>query len=273
MEERILHTESGDVHYWISDTIIKDAVSLFFLHGLTASHELFNSQVDYFEGKYNVIAWDAPAHGLSRPYSNFSYEKAANDAVNILKENQIESAVFIGQSMGGYMAQSVIKRYPEYVKAFVSIDSTPFGNKYYSKFDRWILKHFEGMAKLYPDKTIRKAIAKQNTYTKHAYENMVNMVSVYDKEELCHLMAVGYAGFMEDNCDLQIECPVLLIVGERDNTGKVRQYNKMWSKDIGVPITWIKDAAHNSNDDQPELVNKYIEEFIECKEFFKFAHN
>ncbi len=86
-------------------------------------------------------------------------------------------------------------------------------------------------------------------------------------------MAVGYAGFMEDNCDLQIECPVLLIVGERDNTGKVRQYNKMWSKDIGVPITWIKDAAHNSNDDQPELVNKCIEEFIECKEFFKFAHN
>ena len=81
MEERILHTESGDVHYWISDTIIKDAVSLFFLHG------------------------------LSRPYSNFSYEKAANDAVNILKENQIESAVFIGQSMGGYMAQSVVKRY------------------------------------------------------------------------------------------------------------------------------------------------------------------
>ena len=258
MTEKIFHSQSGNVHYRISDSIRKDRSSLFFLHGLTASHELFAHQVEFFEKEYNVIVWDAPAHGLSRPYRGFSYEKAANDAVGILKENQIGSAVFIGQSMGGYMAQSVIKRYPEYVKAFVSIDSTPFGERYYSRFDRWILKHFEGLAKMYPDKMIRKAIAKQCTNTAHAYENMCKMVSVYDKNELCHLMAVGYAGFMEDNCDLHIDCPVLLIVGERDKTGKVKQYNKEWSKDIGVPITWIKDAAHNSNDDQPERVNKCI---------------
>ncbi|WP_026834400.1 alpha/beta fold hydrolase [Eubacterium xylanophilum] len=262
MIEKILHSESGDVHYWISESVNNEALSLFFLHGLTATHELFINQVNYFEKEYNVIVWDAPAHGLSRPYCNFSYEKAANDAVNILKENRIESAVFIGQSMGGYMAQSVIKRFPNYVKAFVSIDSTPFGEKYYSKFDRWILKHFEGMAKMYPDKSLRKAIAKQNTNSKHAYDNMYKMVSIYDKAELCHLMAVGYAGFMEDNSDIHIDCPVLLIVGECDNTGKVHKYNKEWAKDINVPITWIKDAAHNSNDDQPEQVNRCIKEFL-----------
>ena len=172
MLEKILHSESGNVHYWISNTIRKESLSLFFLHGLTASHDLFVNQIGYFEKDYNVIVWDAPAHGMSRPYCGFSYEKAANDVIKILKENKIDSAVLIGQSMGGYIAQSVIKRFPEYVKAFVSIDSTPFGEKYYSKTDRWILKHFEGMAKLYPDKLLRKAIAKQNTNSKHAYENM-----------------------------------------------------------------------------------------------------
>lgn len=262
MLEKILHSESGNVHYWISNTIRKESLSLFFLHGLTASHDLFVNQIGYFEKDYNVIVWDAPAHGMSRPYHDFSYEKAANDVIKILKENKIDSAVLIGQSMGGFIAQSVIKRFPEYVKAFVSIDSTPFGEKYYSKIDRWILKHFEGMSKLYPDKSLRKAIAKQNTNSKHAYENMYNMVSVYDKDELCHLMAIGYAGFMEDNCNLQINCPILLIVGEKDNTGKVRQYNKAWSNDINVPITWIRDAAHNSNDDQPEQVNRCIKEFL-----------
>ena len=262
MIEKIFHSESGKVYYWISDTIKKESLSLFFIHGLTASHELFVNQVGYFEKEYNVIVWDAPAHGMSRPYDNFSYEKAANDAVGILNENEIESAVFIGQSMGGYMTQSVIKRYPDVVKAFVSIDSTPFGEKYYSKFDRWILKHIEGMAKLYPDKLLRKAIAGQNTNSGHAYENMYKMLSVNNKDELCHLMAVGYAGFMEDNCDLRINCPIMLIVGERDNTGKVKQYNKEWSEDISVPVTWIKDAAHNSNDDQPDQVNRCIESFL-----------
>jgi pimeloyl-ACP methyl ester carboxylesterase len=53
-----------------------------------------------------------------------------------------------------------------------------------------------------------------------------------------------------------------LIVGEKYNTGKVRQYNKAWSNDINVPITWIRDAAHNSNDDQPEQVNRCIKEFL-----------
>ena len=51
------------------------------MHGLTASHKLFVNQVDYFEKEYNVIVWDAPAHGMSRPYNNFSYEKAANAAI------------------------------------------------------------------------------------------------------------------------------------------------------------------------------------------------
>ncbi len=27
-------------------------------------------------------------------------------------------------------------------------------------------------------------------------------------------------------------------------------------------ITWIRDAAHNSNDDQPEQVNRGIKEFL-----------
>lgn len=39
MLEKILHSESGNVHYWISNTIRKESLSLFFLHGLTASHD------------------------------------------------------------------------------------------------------------------------------------------------------------------------------------------------------------------------------------------
>ena len=54
----------------------------------------------------------------------------------------------------------------------------------------------------------------------------------------------------------------MLIVGEKEKTGKVKQYNEQWSQDLNVPITWISDAAHNSNDDQPEQVNKNIEKFI-----------
>ena len=261
--ERILETESGNIHYWITDKIETDKKTLFFLHGLTADHNLFRGQIEYFKEKYNVIAWDAPAHGASRPYKEFSYEKAADAIKQILADNQIRDAILIGQSLGGYIAQSVVKRYPQIVSRFISIDSTPFGEKYYSKSDRWLLDQIEWMAKLYPLKSLKKAIAKQATCTDSAYKNMLSILKPYEKNELCHLMAVCYSGFLKDNCDLNIPCPVQLIVGTKDRLGKVILYNRQWSETIGVEITWIEDAAHNSNDDQPGKVNEAIERFIE----------
>ena len=53
-----------------------------------------------------------------------------------------------------------------------------------------------------------------------------------------------------------------ILVGERDKTGKVKQYNKAWSKRTGIKIIWIPNAAHNSNVDNPEFVNSCIEEFL-----------
>ncbi|MBR4760982.1 MAG: alpha/beta hydrolase [Lachnospiraceae bacterium] len=262
MIEKVLTTQYGNVHYWITDQMLPDRMTLFFLHGLTASHDLFVGQIEHFAKNYNVITWDAPAHGLSRPYADFTYEKAAKDAVAVLKENDVKEAVFIGQSMGGFITQSVLKRFPEYVKAFVSVDSTPFGEKYYSKSDRWWLDQIEWMSALYPDKSLRKAVAKQCTRTERSYQNMLQMLSFYEKKELCHLMGIGFAGFLKDNCDLKIECPVMLIVGEYDKTGKVQHYNRQWAQDLGITVTWIRDAAHNANDDQPEQVNQQIEQFL-----------
>ncbi len=257
-----INTPYGNVYYWISENMTADRITLFFLHGLTASHDLFKAQTEYFSDRYNIISWDAPAHGASRPYEDFTYDKAALAAKQILDDNGIGEAVFIGQSMGGFITQSVIKRFPETVKGFVSIDSTPFGEKYYSASDRWLLRQIEWMSGLYPDKFLRKAIAKQCTTTDHAYKNMLNMLSIYSKKELCHLLGIGYAGFLKDNCNLEIKCPVLLILGRLDRTGKVQSYNRQWSEDLGVPITWIENAAHNSNDDKPEEVNKAIERFV-----------
>ena len=118
------------------------------------------------------------------------------------------------------------------------------------------------MCKPFSEKMLKVSMAKQNAVTKAGRDNMLEMVSDYGKAELCHLMGIGYAGFLDDNKELQIHCPLLLLVGEKDNTGKVKQYNKEWSKRTGIEITWIPNAAHNSNVDNPNFVNYCIEEFL-----------
>ena len=226
MKQSFVKCENGMVYYWHTD-IDSTKKTLFLLHGLTANHTMFGKQVDYFKEKYNVIVWDAPAHGKSRPYSDFTYENAVTVMLKILNELQIKKVVLIGQSMGGYMAQSFIARHP------VS------------------------------EKLLKFSITKQNAVTKAGRENMLEMVSDYEKIELCRLMGIGYAGFLDDNKELQISCPSLILVGARDNTGKVKQYNKAWSKRTGIKNIWIPNAAHNSNVDNPEFVNSCIEEFLE----------
>ena len=66
--EKIYETQSGDIHYWISITS-KNSITLAFLPGLTADHRLFDKQIEYFENKYNVLVWDAPAHAASWPFA------------------------------------------------------------------------------------------------------------------------------------------------------------------------------------------------------------
>ncbi len=262
MIERIVQSDRGSVYYWISATVAKQRDTLFFLHGLTGDHNLFEKQIEHFINDYNIIVWDAPMHGKSRPYRDFSYPKAIEDMKQILDDNHIEKVILIGQSLGGYFSQSFIRRYPERVKGFVSIDSTPYGEIYYSKGDRFWLRQVEWMSHLYPYKMMQKAIAKQVSTTQYAYENMLSMLQQYPKNELCHLMGIGYASLLDDLSDMDIPCPVLLILGDKDRTGKVKTYNREWTKRTGYPLVIINNASHNSNADNPKEVNDAIVNFI-----------
>ena len=67
MIKKIYETPSGNIHYW-TDKIDPDGVTLVFLPGLTADHRLFEKQMEYFRGKYNLFVWDAPGHNLSWPF-------------------------------------------------------------------------------------------------------------------------------------------------------------------------------------------------------------
>lgn len=263
MRERCIDMKQGKVYYWLSDFWDESRKTLVFLHGLTADHTMFEKQCDFFSGSYNIMIWDAPAHGKSRPYKEFTYQNAVEVLKQILDKYNVNSVIIVGQSMGGYIAQSFIARHPSMVLAFVAIDTTPYGDMYYSKSDKWWLRQIEWMSYLYPFNAMKKALAKQVSVSKNGYENMLSMLSVYTKRELCHLMGIGYAGFLNDNSNLNIKCPVVILLGDKDRTGKVQSYNKLWTENTGFPLIVIKNAAHNSNVDNPEAVNCEIEKFIQ----------
>ena len=259
LNEKTVSSNRGTTYYWTND--IESTVSLVFLPGLTADHRLFESQLSVFSKDFKVLIWDCPCHGKSRPYDGFSYAYICDELDSILENECVDKAVFIGQSLGGMIAQYYIDQHSSRAVGFVSIDSAPFGD-YYSKSDMFWLSQLEWMCKMFPDKLLRSSMAKMCGATETAQKRMITMLSSYTKNELCHLMYIGEAAFIPENKEVDIPCKTILLLGEKDKVGKVAAYNKEWTKRTGFPLIVIQGAAHNSNDDQPDKVNGIISDFI-----------
>lgn len=263
MEHKYIESKNGITHYWINRNTNLSAKCIVFTHGLTADHTMFEKQIECFSPEHHIIAWDVPLHGLSRPYLNFSYEQTAIELHSILEKEKITKTILVGMSMGGYPSQMFADMFPEMVEGFVALDTTPFGLKYYSKSDLWWLKQVERMAKCFPDVVLRKSIAKSVSKTEYSYNKMMDMLKPLTKAQIIEQMGIAYGAFATENRDVSFAFPVLILLGDSDITGKVKQYCKEWSKSTGYPLHIIKQAAHFSNGDNPEQVNAEIKSFMQ----------
>ncbi len=266
MFEKIYRTAFGDIHYWING-FKEGRQTLVFLPGLTATHILFEKQIEYYKDKFNCLTWDAPGHGKSRPFKlDFSLEDKAKFLRGILQTEKIGKPVFIGQSMGGYVSQMYMELYPGETAAFISIDSCSLKRKYVTGFDIWALRRVEPMYRAYPWKQLKKDGSRGCAESEYGRELMRKMMDSFDKDWYCTLSGHGFkmlADALDSDREFKIDCPAILICGEKDKAGSAKRYNKKWTAGENLPLYWIKDAGHNANTDKPEEVNKIIEEFIE----------
>ena len=109
---------------------------------------------------------------------------------------------------------------------------------------------------------LRWCMAKSISLTEYSYNKMMNILSPMSKEQIIEQMDIAYGKFAQENRDIHLSCPVLILLGDKDRTGKVRQYCYAWSKATGYPLHIIERASHFSNGDNPEQVNSEIERYI-----------
>lgn len=265
MEHKQFAISGGIIHYWVN-IIAADRRWIVFLPGLSADHHLFDKQLEYFSDKCNCFVWDAPAHGLSRPFElKFTMRDMARFLNEIFDIEHISMPVLIGQSLGGYISQVYMDMYPNSVSGFISIDSSSMSRKYYSWWELALLKHTKGMYMSIPWKLLLKWGIWGTSTTDYGRQVMERAWSIYEKTEYCALADHGYRIFaeaVEDKDEYLINCPVLLLCGEMDRAGSAKSYNRRWTKIDGYKLVWLKNAGHSSNTDAPEQVNKLIDSFI-----------
>ena len=267
MTEKKHETRCGTIHYWI-DKQNTSPITIIFLPGLTADHRLFEKQIEFFRGKYNILAWDAPAHAASWPFDfSFNLSDKAMWLDEIFVKEQIDYPVIVGQSMGGYVGQMYSQLFPEKLKGFISIDSAPLQRKYVTRLEIWLLKRMEPIYRYYPWKWLVRLGTNGVATSEYGRKLMHDIMMVYDgnQDRYAKISGHGYkmlAEAMEMNLPYEIKCPALLICGEKDRAGSCIRYNKTWHINTRIPIRWIKNAGHNCNTDAPDIVNELIENFV-----------
>jgi pimeloyl-ACP methyl ester carboxylesterase len=170
--------------------------------------------------------------------------------------------------MGGYVGQMYSQLYPEKLKGFISIDSAPLQRQYVTAAEIWSLRKMKPVYKYYPWKSLLKSGTKGVAESEYGRSLMHDIMMTYDGDKERYAMIAGHgyrilADAMAADLPYELKCPALLICGEKDKAGSCKRYNKAWHEKTNIPIEWIKGAGHNSNTDEPELINGLIESFLE----------
>ena len=260
------NTPSGNILYR-TNTLISERQTLVFLHGVGVDGRSFIPQIKAFKGIYNLLIWDMPAHGKSRPFPiTFSLPDIATWLHDILALEGISNPILVAHSMGGFIAQCFIQQYPGKTGGFISIDSAPLQRRYLKTAELWSLDHTEALYRIFPWKLLLSLSAMGNAKSKYGQHVMYKMLSMFTKDEFCKLAGHDFkqiAAAYRADLPYQIDCPCLLICGKNDRTGIVKMTNKKWEKQTGMPMKWINDAGHCANLDAPDEVNELIQSFAE----------
>ena len=95
------------------------------LHGFPLSRAMWSEQIPVLGGVFRVIAPDLRGHGESpAPEGVYTIDEMADDVIETLAHLHISERIVLGGlSMGGYVALSLVLRYPERVRALMLMDT------------------------------------------------------------------------------------------------------------------------------------------------------
>jgi pimeloyl-ACP methyl ester carboxylesterase len=95
------------------------------LHGFLENQTMWQDLVPELSKKHRVITLDLLGHGETECLGYVhSIEENAEVARTVLSKLRIRKAVFVGHSMGGYVALAYAELYPEKVRGLVLLNST-----------------------------------------------------------------------------------------------------------------------------------------------------
>ena len=257
-----LRRDGYEVRYWDGGT--RQGPVLVFSHGAGLDHRLFEPQVRRFASEYRIVTWDAPGHGLSKPFPRpYRIPAVANDLLAVLDELRVGQATFIGVSIGGTIAQEVLFRHPERVQALIAVDTGCITVKASALETLQALPMVLTMLAS-PWGAERRAVARSCRPQRPETESYIeSALALLSKKADFNDTMFGAVACVHVDPAYRVPKPVLLLLGDHDRLLNIPKAMRTWAaRDPGCRLELVRDAGHLSNYDQPDQVNALIASFV-----------
>lgn len=109
------------LHYHVEGK--QDGVALVFINSLGCDLCIWDDIVPAFQDRFRIVRYDKRGHGLSDTPPGPMISDHAEDLVGLFAHLRLTTAVVVGISVGGLIAQSFAAQYPDKVRLLVLCDT------------------------------------------------------------------------------------------------------------------------------------------------------
>lgn len=235
--------------------------AVLWLHGFPLASSVFEQQLA-IRGVRHIMP-DLPGFGQSRPnVGDVTIDDYARIAFDVLDHRGLDGAVFAGLSMGGYVCLAAARLAPERVRALILIDTRETADTEEARKGR-----YDSIDKVKRE-GIRPVVESMlpKMLTAGAPQELRDRVREIMSSSSAEGVTAALKAMAErrDSSSLlpQVRVPVLIIVGEEDSVTPPSDAERMAAALPHARLVRIAGAAHLSNVEQADEVNRAIAAFV-----------
>jgi len=261
--EYVVARAGSQIHAWLTGPAEGPLIAL--SHGASMDHRMFDQQLGPLAAAgYRVLTWDIRGHGRSQPIGRVPIDVTdmTDDLLAIVDHLGVCGPICVGgQSLGGYIAQEMLRREPKEVAAMVIVGST-CTTMPIAWWERWALRSSPWWFVPWPWPHLKRTIAASTALRPEVRAYAENAIGTMSKKDFVDIWR-GVAGSMRPDSEYRIDVPLLLTHGDQDHTGNIARTAPAWAaRDPHCLYEVIPQASHNANQDNPEHFNRVLLGFL-----------